>query len=177
MLEKTAFARPYAEAAFGQAQEENALGKWSDMLRLLGIIASDPQMQILITNPRAGSGQLQALVLDVCGDRLNRTGTNFVKILLESGRFIFARQIHELFEQLRADAEGVLEVEVVSAFQMEPDQVTKIVDLMKNRYGRNIEISTRVDASLIGGIIIRAGDSVIDASIRGSLRQLSREFA
>jgi F-type H+-transporting ATPase subunit delta len=176
MLEKTAFARPYAEAVFAQAQEENNLGKWAEMLQLLNIVASDKQMQSLIVNPRISSEQLESLVLDVCGDRLTKTGTNFVKVLLESERFVYAQQIYELFEQLRADAEGVLEVEVISAFQMESDQVARIADTMKNRYGKRIEMSTRIDESLIGGIIIRAGDSVIDASLRGGLKQLSQEF-
>ena len=177
MLEKTAFARPYAEAAFAQAQEENNLGKWAEMLLLLKIVASDKQMQTFIVNPRISSEQLEALILDICGDRLTRTGTNLVKVLLESERFEYAQQIYELFEQFRADAEGMLEVEVVSAFQMEPDQVAKIAETMKKRYGRKIEMSTRIDESLIGGVIIRAGDSVIDASFRGSLKQLSQEFA
>ncbi len=176
MLEKTAFARPYAEAVFAQAQEENNLGKWAEMLQLLKIVAADKQMQTLIVNPRVSSEQLEALILDICGDRLTRTGTNFVKVLLESGRFMYAQQIYELFEQLRADAECVLEVEVISAFQMESDQVARIADTMKNRYGKKIEMSTRIDESLIGGVIIRAGDSVIDASLRGSLKQLSQEF-
>jgi F-type H+-transporting ATPase subunit delta len=176
MLEKTAFARPYAEAVFAQAQEENNLGKWAEMLQLLKIVASDKQMQSLIVNPRVSSEQLEALILDICGDRLTRTGTNFVKVLLESERFVYAQQIYELFEQLRADAEGVLEVEVISAFKMESDQVARIADTMKKRYGKKIEMSTRIDESLIGGVIIRAGDSVIDASLRGGLKQLSQEF-
>ena len=177
MQEKSAFARPYAEAAFAQAQEENDLGNWSEMLQHLGIVASDPQIKMLIDNPRVGSGKLESLVLDICSGHLNRTRTNFVKLLLASGRFIYARQISELFEMLRASAEGVLEVEVISAFQMDQGQVSKIVDAMKQRCGKKIEISTRVDESLIGGVIIRAGDSVIDASLSGSLRQLRQEFA
>lgn len=177
MLEKSAFARPYAEAAFAQAQDENDLGNWSGMLQHLSTVASDPQIKMLIDNPRVGSGKIEALVLDLCAGHLNRTRTNFVRILLDSGRFIYATQICELFEMLRANAEGVLEVEVISAFQMDEGQVSKIVDAMKQRYGKKIEISTRVDETLIGGIIIRAGDSVIDASLSGSLRQLRQEFA
>ncbi|MEE8321835.1 MAG: F0F1 ATP synthase subunit delta [Gammaproteobacteria bacterium] len=176
MLNKTAFARPYAEAAYAQAQEENALGKWADMLQLLNIVASDPQMQALVLDPRISSEQLETLVLDVCADRLTQTGANFVKILLRSERFMYAQQINELYEELRADAENVLDVEVVSAFEMGPEQVTKIVDSMEERYGKKIEISTRIDESLIGGVIIRAGDSVIDASLRGRINKLSQEF-
>jgi len=176
MLDKTAFARPYAEAAYAQAREESALGKWADMLRLLNMVASDPQMQVLVLDPRINSEQLETLVLDVCADRLTKTGANFVKILLRSERFMYAQQISELFEELRADAGNVLDVEVVSAFEMGSEQVTKIVDSMEGRYGKKIEISTRIDELLIGGVIIRAGDSVIDASLRGRINKLSQEF-
>ncbi len=165
-------ARPYAEAAFEQAREENKLKEWSEMLRVLGLVVSDSQMQKVLDNPRVGCTALQDIVLGVCGDYLSDTGKNFVKVITENKRLLLAPQIFLLFEQKRKDIEGIADVEVISAYPMDSEQKRQVSDAMSKRLGKKIEITTRVDESLIGGVVIRAGDSVIDASMRGRLKQL-----
>jgi len=177
MQEKTTQARPYAIAAFEQAQDEGKLSDWSNMLYILSLVVSDTQMQSVMDNPKVGTQALSDFVLDVCGKNLSDTGKNFVKLLVDAGRLSLAPQIYQLFEQNRADAEGIVEVEVVSAFPVEADEQKKIADAMGKRLGKRIEVSTRIDESLIGGVIIRTGDSVIDASIKGRLKQLGNELA
>ena len=177
MQEKTTRARPYAVAAFEQAQDEGKLKEWSGMLRVLNMVVSDPQMQTILDNPRLNSITLMDFMLDICGNYLSDTGKNFVKVLVNTRRLSLAPQIYTLFEQRRMDAEGIAEVEVVSAYPLESDQQQKIVDAMGKRLGRNIEISIRIDKSLIGGAVIRVGDSVIDASMRGKLKQLGNILA
>ena len=177
MQENTTLARPYAVAAFEQARDEGKLKDWSAMLRVLSQVVSDPQMQIILDNPRLNSKTLMDIVFDVCGNYLSDYGKNFVKVLVNTRRLTLASHIYVLFEEKRMNAEGFAEVEVVSAYLLEPAQQQKIADAMGKRLGKKIEISTRIDKSLIGGAVIRAGDSVIDASIRGRLKHLGNTLA
>ena len=177
MQEKLTLARPYAVAAFEQAHSEGKLGDWSTMLHVLSMVVSDSQMEAILDNPKLTSTALLKIVSDICGNYLSESGRNFVKVLVNAGRLSTAPQIYMLFEQKRMDAEGVAEVEVVSAYPLESAQQQEIVDAMSKRLGRKIEISSRTDKSLIGGALIRVGDSVIDASMRGKLKQLGNILA
>ena len=177
MQENITIARPYARAVFEQARADNDLAPWSTMLALLGRIVADPLMRTLIKNPKVSHDQLTNILLDICGSSFNEKGKNFVRILVESGRLVVAKQISVFYEELKAEAEGVAGVEVISAYPLEDRQQEQIRKVMAKRLGKNIEITTHVDQSLIGGAIIRAGDSVIDASLRGRLQQLSRIIA
>ena len=177
MQEKATIARPYARAAFEQAREEGRLKDWSAMLELLAAVASDSLMRSVIRNPKVSPEQLHAVVTDVCGKTLSESGRNFVKVLVNAGRLDVAPEIHEQFEQKRARVEGISDVRVITAYELEEAQTKRVAEAMKKRLGRDIELSAEVDKSIIGGVIIRAGDSVIDASLRGRLRQLANEFA
>ncbi len=177
MQQNTTQARPYATAVFELAQAESDLAAWSEMLRLLNVIVSDSQMQRLLNDPRLDSEFLADFVLDISAERLSEAGRNFVRILADAGRLSLAPQIYQLFEQRRTESAGVVDVEVVSAYELEQHEQDKIAAVMAKRFGKKINISTRVDGSLIGGMVIRTGDSVIDASIRGRLRQLGSELA
>ena len=177
MQENITIARPYARAAFEQASADGELASWSTLLGLLGQIVADPLMRSIIKNPKISHVQLTNILLDICGSHLNEKGRNFVRILVESGRLTVAKQISMLFEELKAEAEGIAGVEVISAYPLEDKQRELIKQVMAKRLAKKIEITTHVDQSLIGGAIIRAGDSVIDASLRGRLQQLSRIFA
>ena len=177
MQEKITLARPYAVAAFEQASGAGKLKDWSTMLHVLSLVISDQQMQAILDNPKLGNATLLDIVLDICGNYLSETGRNFVRVLVNAGRLTVAPQIYMLFEQKRMAAEGVAEVEVVSAYPLDPAQQQKIADAMGKRLDKKIEISTRTDKSLIGGALIRVGDSVIDASMRGRLKQLGNLLA
>lgn len=177
MQQNTTQARPYATAVFELAQAESDLAAWSEMLRLLNLIVSDSQMQRLLNDPRLDSEFLADFVLDISAERLSEAGRNFVRVLADAGRLSLAPQIYQLFEQRRTESEGVVDVEVVSAYELEQHEQDKIADVMAKRFGKKINISARIDGSLIGGMVIRTGDSVIDASIRGKLRQLGSELA
>lgn len=176
MLEKTTIARPYAEAAFEQAQEEGELKSWSDLLAVLAVTVSDKQMHALLENPRVTSDQLMQIIASIVSDGLSKTQSNFVRILIDADRLQFAPQMAEQFEQQRLDVEGVANVEVVSAYPLEEAQRQRITDIMAKRLNRKIELSEDTNEELIGGAIIRNGDSVIDASVRGQLEELRSEL-
>lgn len=174
MQSRSKTARPYAIAAFKQAREESKTQEWSDMLALLTTVVSDPTMSGLIANPKVKSDELARLIIDVCGDALSNTGKNFVRILAENHRLGLVRDIERGYAEERARAEKRSDVTVTSAFELSPAEQDAINVAMTKRLGTKVDIVLKVDSALIGGVIIRAGDTVIDASIRGRLNQLAQ---
>lgn len=168
--------RPYAIAAFQRAREENKLAEWGEMLVLLRQIVDDPTMSGLIVNPKVDTEQLCALILDVAGDGLSVEGQNFVRVLAEFGRLSLLPGIARVFEEERAGHEGRSDVSVTSAFELTADQENQIGTAMRKRLGTEVTLSVEIDSSLIGGVVIRAGDLVIDASLRGRFNQLSQSL-
>ena len=177
MLEKATIARPYANAAFDQAIEEGKLSEWSSMLSLLSVIVSDENMRGVINNPKLSSGQLHQFIADICGDKLSKTGSNFNKLLVDAERIGLAAEIFNIFEQKRGAAEDISEVDVISAYALDDAQINAISESISKKLGKKIDINTEVDKDLIGGVIIRAGDSVVDVSLRGRLKELNSVFA
>ena len=177
MAESGELARPYAVAAFKQAEEEGRLGEWAGMLGLLAAVARDPLMSGLIANPGVDRARLVELFIDVCGDRLSDTGRNFVKVVGQYGRFALLPDISERFAEERAAREGRNQVQVTSAFELSEAHRATIVEAMEKRLGTKVTLDCDVDDSLIGGVVIRAGDLVIDASLRGRLGQLAQTLA
>lgn len=173
MAEVSTIARPYALAAFKQAKEEGKLSEWSEMIETLALIVKDPALKNLIANPTIKRDQLADLMIDVGDKTLSDTGKNFVRVLAEKGRLKLLPQVQKIFEEERAESEGRSQVEVTSAFELNEDQKKKITSAMSKRLGTDVDLSVRVDDALIGGVVIRAGDLVIDASLRGRMSRLA----
>ena len=176
MQEESALARPYGLAAFKQARDEGKVDEWSDMLGLLVLIMKDPTMRGLVANPNVDDEQLAGLIIEVAGDGLSKTGQNLVRILAENERLSEMEAIAAIFEQERDALEGRSHVSVTSAFELTDAQRSEIAESMSKRLGTKVDLSVNVDKSLIGGVIIRAGDTVIDASLRGRLSHLGQSL-
>ena len=173
MAESITIARPYAEAAFKLARENNQFEAWSQMLRLLDAVVQDPAVAQIIRNPNVSAEQLQELVLGVCGEHLTATGRNFVLVLEQNKRLPRVSEIRAMFEALRLEHEGVLEAEIQSAFAIDQTQVTQLVSKLEGQYQRKVRARVTVDSTLIGGIRIVVGDKVVDATVRGKLDAMS----
>ena len=176
MQEKTTIARPYAQAVFEIASEENKLTEWSEMLRLLDSVVTDARMKVVLTSPTLDAAALSDFILGVCGNALSETGKVLVKVLANARRLQFIPELIKLYEQLRAEAEGVIDVDVTSAYELSPEQQATISVAMAKRLGRKVVITSYIDDSLIGGVVIRAGDTVIDASVKGRLKALATQM-
>lgn len=174
--EATTIARPYADAAFKRATESDKLGQWSDALGLLAAVVRDPAMAGLIVNPKLDKNQLVELVIDIAGDKLDDEAKNLVKLMVESDRLIVMPAVAELFEAAKNAQLGTLDVQVTAAFAMGSDQESALADALKAKLGREVRITSEQDPELIGGVRIRAGDMVIDGSVRGQLAQLANEL-
>ena len=172
MAEFTTIARPYAQAVFRMAQEERALPLWSDMLALTAHVAADPGVRKLLDNPRMTPDQLAELFIDVAGQRLNEAGRNLIRVLAEGRRLVVLPEIFALFEQLKNAAEGAIQAQLITAFPATDAQKQTIAAALKERFGRDVQLEYITDPSLMGGAVVRAGDLVIDGSVRGKLARL-----
>ncbi|MBV1774624.1 F0F1 ATP synthase subunit delta [Burkholderiaceae bacterium DAT-1] len=173
MAELITVARPYAEAVFRLAQEANSLSAWSDALAILATAAQDPLAAEFAANPKFEASQVQSLLVELLGDKATASVVTFIATVLENRRFAALPKIAEVFELLKAQAEGSVDVVIESAFELNADQVNDLTAILAERYKRRITPTVTVNADLIGGVRMTVGDDVIDASVRGKLASLS----
>ncbi|MEQ8234186.1 MAG: F0F1 ATP synthase subunit delta [Gammaproteobacteria bacterium] len=176
MQEKLTIARPYAAAAYAYADEHGEVEQWSAMLGALASAVSDPLLARCIGHPKVSDADLLGLLEEVLGERLNDTRRNFLVTLIEAERLEVAPQVAEVFERRRAKAAGVVHVDVTSAFALNGAERDRIEQAVKSRLGSQCEIAASVDPELIGGAVIKIGDSVIDLSLRGRLAALEQQL-
>jgi len=173
MSDFTTAARPYAKAVYDIADENKTLDSWGDALANLANVISDSQMSELLDNPELGNIQKGELLIQVLGDNLTEQQQNLVKLMAENGRLKLMPDVLEQFEVARAKAENKIEAEVISAFELSAEQSSELVNTLKNKLGCDITLTVTIDKSLIGGVIIKAGDTIIDASMKSQLDSLA----
>lgn len=174
MTQALTLARPYARAAFAVARDEGGLAAWSQALAFSAQVAGDPRAAALLLNPALGQEQAVALLApEAAGESFVR----FLGVLAQAQRLALLPEIAGLYDQLRAEAERVVKATVTSAGELPQAELDKIVAALKQRFGREVEVATAVDASLIGGAVIDAGDVVIDGSLKGKLARLQNSLA
>lgn len=172
MAELTTVARPYAQAAFKIAQEQGQIKQWSEFLGFLAMVVADQRMKKLLQNPKIETSKSVALLLDLCGDKASANATNFVKLLAENSRMLLVPEIAVLYEHYRSQAESTVQAQMFSAFPVTDTQRQSVIASLEKRLARKVELECIVDASLMGGVVIRAGDLVIDGSVRGKLTRM-----
>ena len=173
MAEPITVARPYAEAVFALAREQNALPVWAEMLRLAAAVAAEPRMRTALDNPKLSAGDQETLFLSTCGDRLNADGRSFIRVLVGADRIGLLGDIRDLFEELKDAADGLARALITSAFPLGEDELAGLKTALERRFGKKIEATVSVDRSLIGGAKIVVGDTVIDGSVQGELQAMA----
>ncbi|MBK1734228.1 F0F1 ATP synthase subunit delta [Halorhodospira abdelmalekii] len=174
MAERSTLARPYAKAIYelvGDSSEQRK--QWSERLAGLSTLVQDAQMAPLLGHPRVSAQQLTELIEEALGGGVDEQVRNLIRLLAENRRLGLAPEVHRLYETLRAEAENKVEVEVVSAHDLDEGQRKRLSEALSKRLNKQVELTTRVDETLIGGAIIHAGDTTIDGSVRGKLARLS----
>ena len=169
----TTIARPYAEAAFEHAKASGQVDAWSEALTLLAGVTSDPQMAAQIGNPTVPRERIRDILLEICGDALPAGPANLLRLLADNARLVAIPEIARLFEERRVADQGVRHVLVRSAFEVEDDQRAALADSLAKRLGGQVDLTFEIDDTLLGGIEVRAGDLVIDHSVRGKIKQLA----
>lgn len=173
MAELSTLARPYAKAAFEYARDHGALAEWAEQLATAAAVTLDPRMESVLGNPALTDEQQAATLTDVCGDTLSAPVRNFIAILAGNKRLSLLPEIHSQFSLYKANQEKSVDVEVVSAFELEDAARDKLAAALGKKLEREVVVTTATDESLLGGVLIRAGDLVIDGSVRGRLNKLA----
>ena len=180
MLAETTLARPYARAAFSLADQAGTVESWSAALATASEAVESEAMQRVIGHPKVDEKRLLGLFDEVLGEAAegnnNRAFRSFLTVLMHYRRLPMLPEIAAQFETLRRASEHRLKVNVTSAVEMDADQLERLAARLREKFGTEIEMETGVYADLIGGLVVRAGDKVIDASVRGRLEQLGRQL-
>jgi F-type H+-transporting ATPase subunit delta len=165
-------ARPYAKAAFDFAVENQSVDRWQDMLAFAAEVTKNDQIAELISGALAPETLADAFIA-ICGEQLDANGQNLIRVMAENGRLIALPDVLEQFAHLRALSEATAEVEVTSASALSDEQLAKISAAMEKRLSRKVKLNCNIDKSVMAGVIIRSGDTVIDGSVRGRLERLA----
>ena len=173
MAEFTTSARPYARAVYARATETSSVESWGEALALLAAVAADASMQEILDKPQLSKEQKGEIMLKVLSDKLNQQQQNLVRLMAENGRLKALPEVAHQFEIYRAEAEGKVDAEVISAFALTSEQEQAITEMLKSKLGRDVSITTSTDESLIGGVVIKAGDTIIDGSMKSQLESLA----
>ena len=174
MAERLTIARPYAKAAFAQARAASRLAPWSEALANAAAAVADPRVRGLVGNPRVGAAQLAGFIADLA--KADDDQRRFIALLVENKRLAFLPEISQLFNALKDEVEGVVDVQVTSAAPMADGEGKALSAALEKRFGRTVRVHTAVDASLVGGAVVRAGDLVIDGSLKSKLERLAYEL-
>jgi F-type H+-transporting ATPase subunit delta len=173
MAELATLARPYANALFDVAKSEKALEQWSRMLAYLAAAAQADKVRQMLDSPDLASELKAQRLIDLCGEDLSARAKNMVHLLARNKRLGIIGEIRQQFEERKAEEERILEVEVVSAYELSTEQSNKLREALQRKFDREVTLTGRVDPHVLGGAVIRAGDTVIDGSIRGRLDKLA----
>jgi F-type H+-transporting ATPase subunit delta len=176
VAERATIARPYAKAAFEYARGANAFAEWSRGLKITAQIVADPRVAALTKSPQCSAADLVKLIADVAGADLHAPMQNFLRILAENHRLLLLPEIAAHYEALRSEIENNVDVEVISAVALNADQQQKLSAALSTRLKRQVRMQNSVDATLLGGAVVRAGDLVIDGSLKGRLQRLATDL-
>ncbi|UPQ87969.1 F0F1 ATP synthase subunit delta [Vibrio sinaloensis] len=172
MADMTTIARPYAKAAFDFAVERNQLDQWGQMLSFAAEVANNEQIHELLTSSMSAD-KMAELFVSICGEQVDEFGQNLIKVMAENGRLQALPDVCAEFLLLKQEHEKEITVEVTSATELSDQQKADISSKLEARLERKVQLNCSVDEALLGGVIIRAGDLVIDNSARGRLSRLS----
>ena len=177
MAETQTLARPYADAVFELAEAQGQLDDWSVALEALSAIVSNEDVVALMDNPEIADDRLAEVVIEVGGSDLHEGSKNLVRLLVENDRLVLAPSIATLYEQCKAEAEHRVDVNVTSAVEFSEEQQSALATSLEKRLDRSVRLTFEQDENVIGGAVIRAGDMVIDGSLRAQLERMRQSLA
>ncbi len=176
MAELTTIARPYAKAAFLCARDQGNYEEWEKALAMAAAAVEEPAVREHLERPDLGTDDKVEALATLCGDVVGDAQRMFFAEMARKRRLMALPVVHELFHRLVAEQQKFSEVELVSAFELDDAQTRELSEALKKRLGHEVNVTASLDKSLIGGVMIRVGDSVIDGSLRGRLARLAEQL-
>ena len=176
MSDKNTIARPYARAIFEIAKETQQLPLWGDFLENLELIALNKDFNNLVENPSFSAALALEVALDCLADTPNKEQKNFIGLLLSSKRISIFSEIRGIFEHLRKADSGVTTAEVYTPYDLSEDETKSIEAEVSRKFGGNCVLRILISPDLIGGVVIKVGDAVVDFSVKGRLRAFEQQI-
>jgi len=173
MAEAKTIARPYAKAAFEAALAADALDSWAQALALLSTISQQPKVLSLIGSPSLTGTEKSGRIKSLCDNELTQAQQNFVAMLAVNKRLALLPEIEQLYGELKAERERTVNVQVSSAYPLDQAAEEKLAVVLKQKLRCEVNVASAIDESLLGGVVIKAGDVVIDGSVKGRLAKLA----
>ena len=170
-------ARPYAKAAFELAQAQGTLSAWDKSLNTAAAVSADEAVANWLQSPSADRSLVIGIIRDAAGGELDPQFENYLGVLAKNDRLSLLMEISAMYGRLRQEAEKRLQVQVVSAIALDDDQAERMSKALAARFDRTIELKNKIDADVLGGAIIYAGDQVIDGTLKGRLDNLKNSLA
>ncbi|TDO97432.1 F0F1 ATP synthase subunit delta [Marinomonas balearica] len=173
MAELKTVARPYAKAAFEVARETGLVAEWANMLSVLATATAESKLATALQNPAFSAQEKATALAEVCNEVITDQGKAYLLSLAENKRLSLIPVISELFEEFKLNYEKAVDVTVTSAFELSAEQEQALSSSLSVKLDRKVNLASDVDAALIGGVVIRTGDLIIDGSVRGKLAKLA----
>jgi len=173
-----AAARRYAQAVFDIGREQNDLAVWDVDLRIVReTLLADSALMRVIENPGTSVAERERLVERLFKSSLTPLAYNFVRLLARNHRLVLAPQIQEAFDEMFLAEQGIAYADVTTAIPLQPDEEARVAESLTRFTGKTIKLRTHVDPEIIGGILARVGDQLIDGTVTSQLRQLKNRLA
>ncbi len=172
MAEFLTLARPYAKAAFAYASEQGATDSWSNALQVLGAAVQDEAFADYLNRPELTPAEQVSIFAKVLGEQHTAAVSNFLVLLADNGRLALLPEIAAEYEQLKSQNNNVVDVVIESAFPLNAEQEQVLGQALAKRLNSAVQVSVEVNPALIAGVVIRAGDQVIDDSALNKLEKM-----
>lgn len=176
MADLRSLARPYAKAAFEFALEHHQLREWETFLSTAALAMSAPEMLILLQNQSVSDEVIKSILVDVCDESLDESRYNFLELLVSFNRLNLLPEIFTRYKIFKTEEEKAVDVDVFSAIPLTVTQQQELKRSLEERLRRKIILHPALNPTLMGGMLIRAGDFVIDSSVSGRLHRLTQEL-
>lgn len=171
MAEYSSVARPYARALFELGREAGDQDRWAELLEALEAVVESEELRPALTSPLVPADRLADALLEGLGD-LDEPQRNFIRLLARRRRLVTVAEIRRQYEHRRAEDEGRMTVELRTARPLDEASRKRLAEQLGKQLNRKLELEEVEDEGLIGGVLVRAGDLVIDGSVKGQLDRL-----
>jgi F-type H+-transporting ATPase subunit delta len=172
-----AAAKRYARAIFELAREEGQVEEWGTRLATVGQVLSRQDVRVVLSNPTIPRQQRQEAVSRILDDSAGPEGANLAKLLVGANRLDDVERIEQEYQLLVDEAEGRMRATATTAVELSAGDYEILAGRISKQMGREVRLTADVDPAIIGGLVLRVGDHVIDASLATRLRQLRRKLA
>jgi F-type H+-transporting ATPase subunit delta len=176
MSDNYTYSRPYGEAAFKLALEENVIDQWSSNLKTLAQVIVDKDIKAVIADPKIPQVECSKLLCSFLGTSVDKNTSNFIDLLLDNKRIIYLKEISDIFEDMKSDHNNVCIINIETSRELEPDQINTLKELFKKKYNSDIEIAQTINSDLLAGIRVKVNDEVIDLSLQNRFNQIKQQL-